>query len=483
MDVKTIIRSAAWAAIGSWGGRLINIALFIILTRSLPPEAIGAMALIATYLMFIQIFGDPGFSDFIIQHQTRSEIQEISIFWTQLSLGLLFSLLLWLLAPYLAKTLSATVPGTQIIRVMAFIPPFAALGLVAEALLRKRLAFKNLALRSLIAAVIGGVCALAAIYKGLGIWALVIKQFVEVIVNVIAQLHFSKWRPKLTFSRSALVDPLRFGSVIFGTRLIVLCHNRVDTLIVGWFLGSTALGYYSIAQRLCQIVSDLLNGVIGSVGAPLMAHAKRSPNELAIAFLRLVKGGSSLSMPAYAVLMMSAPLVVDVVFGSKWSSASGALIFLCATGIVTGPLWFNGAAMQVTNNASRWMGVVAVYVVVGSIFLSIGSMWQLQGVAIGIFCRALLLAPLSSYVATRAVGIDFRRYCRAWFPSVIIASVSAFSVGLTYLLIEKFVISEKIRLIIMLLIGGVSSVLLILVFSPQIYLQIKEKIKWKRKLA
>lgn len=481
MEVKTILRSVVWAAAGSWGGRIVSIMLFVIMTRLLPPEAIGAVALIATYLMFLQIFGDPGLSDFIVKHHEREERTEHTIFWTQFGLASVVGVGLWIGAPWLALTLSPTVPGEDLIRAMSFIPPLGALGMVAEALLRRQLAFKQLAMRSLLGAVISGVVGVAAAYRGYGVWALVIKQFIELVINVIGLLTFARWHPRFIFDHQSLVAPLRFGSAVFGARVVTFLQNRLDVLIVGWLLGSAALGHYAIAQRAFQIVSELLNGVVAVVGAPLMAHAKKTPGELATGYLRLVKGASTVSMPAYAILGAAAPLVVIVVFGPQWTEAVEPMMWLCVAGVMGCPGWFNAPALQMSDRAATWMWIVCGFVVLGAILMPLGAItYGLAGVAASQVVRSIIMWPIACRITLKTLGISWRRFFDAWRPSLLISLVAAAAVLLAEYLVAHVDLAQKVRFLVVMGVGASAFLGALLVFSPGLLVQIKNQVARRR---
>src|SRR5690606_5953426 len=114
------------------------------------------------------------------------------------------------------------------------------------------------------AALCGGMAGVICAFKGLGVWALVVKQLVENSVALLAVMIGARFRPRLMFSRATMGEPLRYGLAVFGARSIGVIHGRLDSLIVGWVLGATALGFYSVALRVYQHVSEMFNSVIDS---------------------------------------------------------------------------------------------------------------------------------------------------------------------------------------------------------------------------
>jgi PST family polysaccharide transporter len=450
---QTILGHVKWAAIGTWGGKLMALAIFVLLTRLLPVEAIGAISLISIYLALLQLIGEAGLAEYLVQHQERDAVQEQSLFWLQLLLSSLAAVCLWLAAPLVTASMPHSVPAEALVHWMCLSLPLVAAARVPDALMRKSLSFKQLAYRNLLAALCGGVAGLVFAFQGFGVWALVVRQLVDNSVALIAVMVAARWRPRFMFSRSVLGAPLRYGLGVFGARSLAVIHGRADSLVVGWMLGATALGYYSVALRIHQIVSEMFNSVIDAVSVPLIARVKHDVTSLRAVFLKLVRGSSLLSMSAYATLCALAPLIITLAFGAQWSSSGAVLRWLAVVGFITGPLWFNGGLLLATGHPTRWMLVVASYVTVGFILFPIAaSIGGAIAVATALVVRAVFMAPLSAKVALHAARIPAADYCRAWLPSAGIA----IGVGATAWLASAIVLALHGRILVAFLVGALA---------------------------
>jgi len=426
ISAQAIVKHVRWAAVGTWGGKFVSLGIFVLLTRLLPVEAIGAISLIAVYLAVLQLFGEAGLADYLVQAQGRDELQEHTVFWTQFFLGCAVAAALWLAAPLAAASLSDSVPGEALVKVMALNLPLIAAARVPDALMRKSLAFKTLAFRNLTAATCGGIVGVICALRGMGVWALVIKQLVESLIALIAVMVGARWRPRLRYSSSVLGAPLRYGLSILGIRAMNIMHTRLDSLVIGWLLGPAALGYYSVALRLYQTVSDMFNSVIDSVAVPILASVKHQTGELGKNFLRLVKGSSLLSMTAFAGLFALAPLIVEVAFGPNWMSSGPILRWLALVGVIVGPVWFNGGVLLASGRAGTWMLIVAAYCAVGIVLFPIAALYLgATGVAVAMVARGLALSPLSVTYALRVANVSLSQYVKAWAPNAAVAAAVA----------------------------------------------------------
>ena len=80
ITARAILGHVRWAAVGAWGGKLMSLVVFVVLTRLLPVDAIGAISLIAVYLALLQLVAEAGLAEYLVQHQVRAELQEQSLF-------------------------------------------------------------------------------------------------------------------------------------------------------------------------------------------------------------------------------------------------------------------------------------------------------------------------------------------------------------------------------------------------------------------
>ncbi len=57
-----------------------------------------------------------------------------------------------------------------------------------------------------------------------------------------------------------------------GAKIVNIFNRRSDDLLIGYFLGPTALGYYVIAYRLVLVMTRLLTGVTQAVVLPIFSR-------------------------------------------------------------------------------------------------------------------------------------------------------------------------------------------------------------------
>ena len=158
------IKGVFWSAVQNWGSNLILTAVLLVLAHLLPAEAFGLVALASAVVLLMEILLKQGFGQALVQKAELKPEHLDTAFWTGMSIAVVLTL-----AGVAAAEVVATLFGepelAPIVRWLSLSFLIGALGHTQQALLRRRLAFKSLAIRSLVAAVGGGIVGI-----GMALW-------------------------------------------------------------------------------------------------------------------------------------------------------------------------------------------------------------------------------------------------------------------------------------------------------------------------
>ena len=148
----------------------------------------------------------------------------------------------------------------QLVPVIKWLSPIfflSAMSSVQQAILRRKLAFKSLTVRSLAANLVSGVIAVIMAFSGYGVWSLVAKLLVSAFVNMVMLWQVSDWRPSFRLSIKRFRELFVFGINILGGNFVDFLSVHSDDFLIGYFLGPVALGYYTLAYNLLIVTTDL----------------------------------------------------------------------------------------------------------------------------------------------------------------------------------------------------------------------------------
>lgn len=321
-----------WAYAMDIGAQVLGALITFVLAALLGPDEFGLVALALVYVMFIDMLQRQGLSSAIVQRRDLQRDHLNTAFWLIVVLTLALTAASVSLSGWWAA--SNNTPQLRIVIIwMSALLPIQGLILVQEAILRRDMRFRPLALRNTIAAVTGGTLGVIAAFAGFGVWALVIQQVGTALTKLLVLWSVTDWRPEWRFSRRHLHDLLSFSTGSFLTSVAVFVNARADALFVGMFFGPAAIGLYRFAHRMMsQVLAVSLSGPsMITVALPALSRRQDDPAAFTRELDRLVHIAVVSSFPLFGILAAVAQPLMRVV-GDQWVPAATAVQLLCLVG-------------------------------------------------------------------------------------------------------------------------------------------------------
>jgi PST family polysaccharide transporter len=398
-----------WSAVNTWTNSLLSLAVVTLLARLVSPNEFGIVALAGVYVSFGQVFISDTVSEALVQRHPLEDDHLDAAFWMMAALGVLATLAGVAVAPLLGAVFSeqAVVPILQVISLRLM---FDALLAVPNALLLRQLDFRSFATRSLFANIAGGAVGVGLALAGAGAWALVCQQLVNAGVTLAVVGANAGWLPRWRFSGAHARDLIRYSSFSVLSRLGYFLVNNVDRILIGFLLSSTALGIYSLAKRVTEMMSASITGVVVAVAHPWFARDQRDPVRLRASLTSLMDRTALVAFPAFFGLASVARDAVPLVFGEKWIAAVPILQVLALLMALYAVSTLHGALVRAMGRADWWSGFVnltsALYVVG---FIAAGR-YGIFAVAASSLAMFLLVSPLHFWMVARLLDLRLSRY-------------------------------------------------------------------------
>jgi O-antigen/teichoic acid export membrane protein len=220
-----------------------------------------------------------------------------------------------------------------------------------------------------------------------------------------------KWIPLLRFRQRDLEGFVGFGLFQMGERCLNYFSSNVDYLVIGRYLGSGPLGYYTLAYKLATLPLNYINTVITSVAFPVFSHVKNDNAALRAGYMKILFYISSLTFPLLAGLFVVADILVKFFYGDAWLAAVPVIRIFCllaAMYTLGNPI---GCLLLAKGRADIgfWFNVVAV--VGRTVATIIGFHWDILGVAVAVLLfDIIVLLPLDIVVRRRLIGMTLRQF-------------------------------------------------------------------------
>jgi O-antigen/teichoic acid export membrane protein len=397
-------RGLRWKLYSQGYSQIARIAVAVLLARALAPHDYGLIGMAAVFVTLVLIFSDLAFGTALIQRPEISEEDKSTIFWLTNAFGALLTTGAYVAAPTIAGFYGEP-RVTNIFRVISVIFVITALGATHEALLTRAMDFRGLELRQIGAVTAGALTAVVGVAAGWGLWAVVAQQVAIALASTVLMWTCTGWRPRFCFSLASLRQMAGFSANVFGTRLLFYADRNVDNLLIGRFLGASALGLYAVAYNLMLVPLERIAGPLQQVFYPAVARLQAQPERMARAWIRATRLIGAITTPAMLGVMVTAPDLVRVVLGSKWDGAVPVVLVLAWVGLHQSLARLNSSVLQAANRTELMLRYAIVTVVVDVIAFGLGAHWGILGIAVAYAITTTLIAPLYFQLAASSVGL------------------------------------------------------------------------------
>ena len=322
-----------WSFIETIGVRLFSVSTYFILAKLLDPVAFGLVALTNTFIFFSEIFVEQGFVAALIQKKGLEDKHLYSAFWGNVAMGVLLFLLTYVGSPWIALLYDEPLL-TLLLRVHAITYIVSSFTKVHLALLQKSLEFKKVAISRTVAITVSCVASIVLAYQGYGVWSLVLQQVIFNFLQSVLLWFMHRWYPRFEFSWTHYKTIFSFGSVLMLNHFMIYLIRYTDTLLIGYFLGTAPLGYYSFAQKIFVTLTDLINLTFNKVMFSVFSLIQDQKDELTKKFIKFVDLLSLVSFPLFTLTFVFTPSAVSLLFGEKWMESVPIIQFLSLAGIL-----------------------------------------------------------------------------------------------------------------------------------------------------
>lgn len=369
-----------WKGISQIITQGVRFLILLLLARLLKPDDFGLLAMVAVFTNFFSLTSDLGLNAAIIQKKELNKEELSSIFWLILLLGIFWSVILFALSPLVAKFYSRPelLSITAVLGISFFLSSF---GSVPVALLSKRMNFKVLAFTEIGAVIISGSIAIILAFGGFGVWALVAQSLSYSFFRSLFNFLACPLRPVMLLKISKIKKMIYFGSNVVGLNFINYFSRNIDSLIIGKFIGSVALGFYNLAYRIMLFPIRQLSGAIGGVMFPALSLVQYDHQKVGQAYLRAIRMIATITFPAMFGLWVIAPEFVRIVLGEKWIPILYILRIFCWVGafqsIATTVGWIYLSQGRADLQLKVGIFIVSVYIIA----FIVGLRWGINGVA------------------------------------------------------------------------------------------------------
>jgi O-antigen/teichoic acid export membrane protein len=387
---KKTINGIAWNGAGNIARQILTVVTLIVMARFLTPDDFGIFAILMIFVGFMNIFATMGTSQAVIHLDSPSKRMLSSIFYFNVGMGLVLFGLLYILAwpiadfyekPNLVHLLQLT--GLTFI--------ITTLSLVQKAVLEKSMLFKRVVALETLALALSSFAGMLAALLDFGIYSLIIMVLSNAAILSLGLWISAHWRPSLQFSFKDIKEVLDYSLQLTGFSFINYFARQSDQFLIGKFIGSGALGIYSVAYKIILYPLENISRVIIRVLFPAFSEIKHDNVRFKNAYIKAISFIALVTFPLMAGLAAVSQNFVDVVLGEKWTEMGMLLIILAPIGLLQSIVTTVGSIFMAKGTTGLMFKIGALNAAVTVISFLVGISFGIEGVAIAYAVANLIM--------------------------------------------------------------------------------------------
>lgn len=413
-----ITRGMSWATAGQVGGEGLRVVTGFVLARFMTPEEFGLVGMVTVFANYASVLLNFGFGSALVQRRTTTTADLSTVFWFNLAVGVVLTVAFAASAPliaafYVREELTA-VAGVLAINFVLLAP-----SIVQRTMLHKDLRFRGLAVVDLGASIVSSVLAIGMGLAGFGVWSLVAWTLSRSAVQTIGSVLVYRWWPSFVFSVTSMREMIGFATNVTASETLGYIAANVDRLLVGKFLGASAVGIYEQAVRLMLLPVTNTSMVLGRVLFPALARMQDDPERSRQLYLRSARMSLFVATPLLVGLAVAAEPFVTVAYGPGWEALVPVLRITALTGLASSLMSLTSSVFRSTGRADLELRVSLVRRLLGMVLAAVGVLWSVVAVAAGRLVAVCIGLVLYQRVVGRLLGVSM------WEQVANVASVVA----------------------------------------------------------
>lgn len=403
------VRGGALTMVGQGTSAVIQICSTVILARLLTPGDYGIMAMATSITAFAAIFNDLGLPTAVIRKKDLTHGQQSNMFWVNLAMGLLLTLLVASISPLVAwfyqkpEVLWVTVTLSASFLINGF-------GAQHAASLTRQMRFGRLIIANVSGALLALIVSTTLASLGFRHWALVWGLLSGASCTVLLYSLLSSLRPGLPSKESSVREMLKFGAQVTAFDFVNYFPRNLDNLLLGRFWGPQILGLYSRGYSLLMFPITTLQGPVNAVALPALSKLQNEPDAFRSYYRKITSLLAFLSMPLTAFLFVASRPIVELTLGEKWLGVVPIFAILATAGFVQPVSGLRSIILLSTGQGTRCLRWGIFNAVCMSIGFLIGIRWGATGIALSYAITSyVILYPSQRMIFsnTPVVAADF----------------------------------------------------------------------------
>lgn len=384
-----ILSGLFWNFFEKMGSQGISLVVSITLARLLMPEQFGLIAMLSVVMSICSTFIDCGFGTALIQKKNSDSLDFNTVLYSSTIIGFILYIVAFFCAPLCAKFFN--VPQlTTIMRIYTLSFFWTGYNSILLTYISKRMQFKKMFKRTMIATLFSGVVGIVMAYAGAGVWALVAQSFSNSILGIVVLQVSIEWKPGFQFSWLRAKELLPFGSKVMLASLIGSTFDELKGLLIGKMYSAADLAQFNRGGSIPSLLANNINTSIGTVLFPAMSMHGNNRDEIRLMTRRTIQLGSYVQFFFLTTLIVISEPLIKILLTEKWIACVPFMQMICIQKMLE---ILSTANLQALKAVGEGDTIVKLEVFKKPVFLAM----TIVGAKISVFALAVTLPLYALY--------------------------------------------------------------------------------------
>jgi len=462
-DKNKIIGSINWNFVNTISQTIMTFGVGVVLARILEPGDFGLFGLTIILLGIINLLFNGSISRYIV-HKESLDKQDIE---TSLGISIYLSifayLVVWFVSPFVASFFNESLL-TDLIRVYTISVFFISASSIFKGIMIKKMQFKMIFYSDSIAVVFGySILGIVLAINNFGVFSLIYATLAKELISLFTLYFFSKTGFSFKVDLAKMKQIFLYSGGVGLSNVFGYAANNADYVVIGKYLNPTALGLYTRAFTIMTLPLSKISMTIFDVIFSVFSNAKNDLVQIKNIYLKSIKIIAIISFPILSTIMIGSELIINGIYGEKWSGAIKVLQILCIAGFFRVITNTAGAVAKATGKVyeEAWRQLIfAIILIAGAL---IGYKYGIEGVGVAVVISSLWFYLSMAHLTKKIINVGWNEFIKAQTPGIVVFLIITLLNYLTVILLNNLMVGQMyiLKLLILFIISSTVSVLLV----------------------
>ncbi len=405
MNLKSkIIPGLIWNAADKLVSQFGYFLSVLYISKLIGPEAFGLIGMLTIFILLTESIVSNGFSQALVQRSHQlTEADSSTVFYVNILWGVGVYVVLFMTAPFIADFYQK--PELVSIARWLFLSVIVnSLTVVVRAKLIINIDFKSQTISSLFATLVSSPIAILLALHGYSYWSFIWLFLIKSVVLNICLWCFSRWYPKVFFSKDSFSRIFKFGSNLMFAGFIATLVNNIYIALIGRYFNTESVGYFTQATNVTNFLSQFISSTLQGVTYPILTSVRSERNKLILIYKRLIVATLFISLPALVGLSAVAEDFVLLFLGKQWLFAVPIIQLLCIARMITPISAINMSILNAVGRSDLFLKVdlSKLPMTIASLFISMP--YGINGIASGMVIVSFISFFINAYYPGKLFG-------------------------------------------------------------------------------